>query len=166
MEKTLMLHCPFSSSQSFLLGRFPKKDVRFITALGGLLPWDDELFLAMLETFLVTENIQTIYFVQDLQSKFLREGIRQGSDLGSNTVQEISKVFGKHLPEILTEGSTSGQVSKLSLFLMEEQTIRLYSHPPLQRLVQENNIQVKGILSDQSKSKSIEFQIQPALQFS
>jgi hypothetical protein len=166
MEKTLILLCPFSNSQNFLVSRFPKKDVRFLTALGGIFPFEDRIFVEMMGNFLISENIKEVYFVQDLHSKFLSEGMQEALMNPNDTVKRISEVFARHQVEILSESSLSQQRSKLSLFVIEEQVQQMLCQLTLQRIIQENKIQIKGMLTDQSRAKSIEFHVQPELQLS
>ena len=166
MEKTLVLVCPFSNSQSFLTNRFPSKDVRFLTALAGIFDFQDRLFADMLGNFLVAENIKAIYLVQDLHSKFLLEGIQENILKPNDKITQIAEVFARNQVEISAESSLSQQLSKLSLFLMEAQVAEIHNQPNLQRIIQENKIQIKGMLTQEARSKSIEFSIEPEFQLS
>jgi cellobiose-specific phosphotransferase system component IIB len=166
MEKTLMLLCPFGSSQSFLFERFPKKDIRVVTSMGGVFPWSDKLFLSMLEDLIVSEKIKSIYLVQDLHSRFLTEGIHEPNSNTNETTVYISKIYLHHQVEITAESELSKQISKLALYLIEDQVNQLFGQASLHRITRENKITVKGMLSNQSRAKSMEFQVQPELQFS
>lgn len=166
MEKTLILLCPFSNSQSFLDSRLPKKDIRFLTALGGVFPFQDRLFVEMMGNFLISENIKEVYFVQDLHSKFLSEGMQEAQMDPNDTIKGISEVFDRHQVEISAASSLSHQLSKLSLFVIEDQLHQMLGQPRLHRIIQENKIQIKGMLTDQSRAKSIEFHVQQELQLS
>ena len=166
MEKTLMFVCPFSNSQSFLINRFPGKDVRFMTALAGIFHFNDRYFSDMLGNFLIDENIKTIYLVQDLHSKFLMEGIKETLVNPNDTITYIAEVYDRHRVEISAESTLSQQISKLSLFLIEEQVEQIHNQPNLQRILQENKIQIKGMLTEEARAKSIEFNVQPEFQLS
>lgn len=161
-----MLVCPFSTSQSFLINRFPSKDVRFFTALAGIFHFKDRFFSDMLGNFLISENIKTIYLVQDLHSKFLLEGTQETFLNPNDTIRYISEIFTRHQVEISAESNLSQQLSKLSLFLIEEQVAEMHNQPNLQRIIQENKIQIKGMLTNEARAKSIEFNVQPEFQLS
>lgn len=166
MEKTLMLVCPFSNSQSFLISRFPSKAIRFMTAISGIFHFNDRIFANMLGNFLITENIKTIYLVQDLHSKFLMEGINETLLNPNEAITYIAEVFDRHQVEISAESSLSQRLSKLSLFLIEAQVAEMRNQPNLQRVIQENKIQIKGMLTNEVRAKSIEFYLQPEFQVS
>jgi hypothetical protein len=158
-QKRLFFCCPAAYSEPYLRSRF-NGSLSFITALGSVFPFHNRGFAHMVRDFLITEEITDMIHVHAVDSFILTNTLTQQGD----TDKLLDEIYHIHFAEINQFENQQKKAASLSLYHMEYQAQQIVNHPLLLPIIIENKINLKGLLIQNDQNKSLEFNLNLALQ--
>lgn len=156
MPKKLFLLCPLIHGEVYLQKRFGNECL-FMTALGSVFDLDNQAFTDSMIHLLLHEDITEIFHVHDIESPFLNSIVKREDFFDSYSFQILDSLYRENYCEIIQEPNN---IASLALIHMKHQVNLFYRHPKLSTIIIENKIGIQGLLSQITKRKSIQFEIQ------
>jgi len=160
MPKKLFLLCPLIQGEMYLKEKFGN-DCLFMTALGSVFDLHNNAYTESIIHLLLQEDITEIFHVHDIDSPFLKSVVDKKDTYNSTPHQLLDTLFSENYYEIMQE---SNKIGSLALIHMKHQANFILQHPKLASILKENKIALQGLLSQMSKRKSIQFDLQMAFQ--
>jgi len=156
MSKKLFLLCPLIHGEVYLQKRFGN-DCLFMTALGSVFDLDNQAYADSIIHLLLHEDITEIFHVHDIESPLLTSIVKREDFFNSSSHQLLDSLYRENYYEITQEPN---KIASLALIHMKHQVNLIFRHPRLSSIIIENKIGIQGILSQITKRKSIQFDIQ------
>lgn len=143
MENQLFVVCPFACLETFLQKKFGDNSF-FMSSSAGVLQFNDNDQISELTTFILRENIKTIFIVNDISCQFIKGVVERQKLNGLYSEKIIEDLYIDHYFSHFNNQPADKQKIKLAELNAKNQLTNLLKILPLDTV--EFGIQIKGLL--------------------
>jgi carbonic anhydrase len=143
MENQLFVVCPFACLETILQKKFGENSF-FISSSAGVLQFNDNDQISELTTFILRENIKTIFIVNDISCQFIKGVVERQKLNGLYSEKIIEDLYIDHYFSHFNNQPADDQKVKLAELNTKTQLTNLLKILPLDTV--EFGIKIKGLL--------------------
>lgn len=157
MSNKLFIVCPFSCLEPLLQYKYGN-DITFLTCSGAVLPQHEIEYLSEVKQFIIRENINHIYIVNDVSCRFINGVISRNKMYGLNAEKAFEELYVDHYFTDFKDQNPLNQKYNLALRNISKQAKCLVESPILGDILAEYDVHIKGVvtLKDQRIFREIE----------
>ncbi|WP_439506050.1 hypothetical protein [Sediminibacterium sp.] len=149
MSNKLFIVCPFSCVEGKLKRKYGS-NVFFVSCPGAVIPYNDNLFIEVLKDEIIRNNINTVYFVNDTNSRIISSIIQNENLFGLDAEYLIQNIYNKAYPISLKGRSIRYQQFKLAECIVHNQKDDFLTNGVFTDLIIDEKIMVKSLVISSS----------------
>lgn len=157
MSNKLFIVCPFSCMEPLLQQKYGS-DITFLTCSGAVIPQQEVEYLSEVKRFIIRENINQIYIVNDISCRFLNGVISRKKMFGLNAEKAFEELYVDYYFTDFKDQKLLEQQYNLALRNISKQAKSIVQSPILGDILKEFDVQIKGVVTvkDQRIFREIE----------
>lgn len=145
-ENKLFIICPFSNIESFLRKEFGE-EIFFMTYSGGVIQYCDIEFLSHVKDIVLNEKISQIYFVNDINCKFIDEVLSKKTKKNEISVL-LEEYYVQHYFSLFENKSIANQkynLAKINIFNQIQEFVNSFY---FKNIIESEGIEIYGMITD------------------
>jgi hypothetical protein len=149
-ENKLFIICPFSNIESFLRKEYGN-DILFMTYSGSMIQYADFDFLNHVKDIILQEKIKQIFFVNDINCKFIEDAImkKRAQSQVSTLLEEYYIHYYFSLFQNTSKPRQKYNLAKINLFYQIQEFSNSYH---FKEIIASKKIELHGIITDKIKN--------------
>ena len=156
MKRKIFVCCSILPVKRFLEKRFGKHHV-FLERHAALFKGEKDL--DQLCDLLETENYNEIVFTQDLDCIFYRDLLLKNNELEFPEMDFLKEIYQDNIVEIENQNNISSKIGALYLAYLENIPVFLAENHHICERIASGQLELKGMLTQVQKEKSMEFKL-------
>lgn len=152
IQNKLFIICPFSNLEFFLQKYFGKNSF-FLTFSCAIIETQDYQYLETIRDFIVTQNIQTVYIVNDVNCRFINNIISNKKSLGLWSENILQNLYFEEYFTHFKNKPLAYQQYKLAELNVMNQINNMQHFSLLQTLLINNSFDLKGLITCMNTQK-------------
>lgn len=149
MNNKLFIVCPFSCVENKLKRKYGSNSF-FISSPGGVIPYNDHLFIEVLKDEIIRNNINSIYFVNDASSRIINAVILNQDLFGLGAEYLVERIYANSFSKSLKGRTNQYQQFRLAELVAQNQKIEFLTNEVFTDLVIDRKIVVKTLVLSSS----------------
>lgn len=157
MSNKLFIVCPFSCLEPLLQHKYGN-DITFLTCSGAVLPHQEIEYLSEVKRFILRENINRFYIVNDISCRFINGVISRSKMFGLNAEKAFEELYVDYYFTDFKDQNPLEQQYNLALRNISKQANNIVQSPILGDIITEFDVQIKGVITakDQRLFREVE----------
>jgi hypothetical protein len=161
MKRKIFICCSYLLVKKFLEKRFGSEHY-FLERHAALLKPEEDI--PIIKDLIQIGGFGELILAQDLDCIFFRDIVLRKNELTFPQEDFLKELYHKNMTEIEKEVKTSSKIGALYLAYLEHLHLELLKSPEFGDMIRYHQIEVKGMLTQVQKGKSIEFNLNLAYQ--
>jgi hypothetical protein len=161
MKRKIFICCSYQPVKKFLEKRFGREHF-FLERHAALLTQEEDI--PFIKELVHTFGFEELVLTQDLDCIFFRDIVHQKNELIFPQKDFLIGLYQKNITEIEKEIKISSKIGTLYIAYLEQIHLTFLKEPALAGLIRQHQLEVKGMLTQIQKGKSMEFNLNLAYQ--